>query len=139
MDRMTGGLQTDLSKKAEKAKLGTEPNPITIACAHAGYEAVRANKRFMGYNGELVDTPFEKLTQKDRDEVISDAWDVMSGHGAEALYGKYDHGGVLWPAADPVVQMNWVLFVQTCATQMKACFALAQAAQQALEDTGNAK
>jgi hypothetical protein len=29
--------------------------------------------------------------------------------------------------------MNWVLFVQTCATQMKACFALAQGAQKAVE------
>jgi len=133
MDRMTGGLQTDLKSKAEKAKLGTEPNPITVACAHAAYEAVRANKRFMGYTGELVDTPFEKLGQVDRDEVISDAWDVVCGHGPEALYGKYDNDGVLWNAADPVIQMNWVLFVQTCATQMKACFALAQGAQKAME------
>lgn len=133
MDRQTGGLQADLTAKAEKAKLGTEPNPITVACAHAAYEAVRANKRFMGYKGGLTDTPFEQLSTSDRDDAISNAWDVMCGHGPEALYNKYDNDGVLWAAADPVVQMNWVLFVQTCATQMKACFALAQGAQKALE------
>jgi hypothetical protein len=132
MDHMKSGLEGNLGQKAQKAKLGAEPNPITVACAHAAYEAVRANNRFLGLQGGLTDTPFEKLTGKDRDAAISDAWDVMCGHGPEALYGKYDHE-VVWAAADPAVQMNWVLFVQTCATQMKACFALAQGAQKAVE------
>jgi len=137
MDHVKSGLEGNLSEKAQKAKLGAEPNPITIACAHAGYEAVRANNRFLGVQGGLTHTPFEKLASTDRDAAISDAWDVMCGHGPEALYGKYDYGGVVWSAADPAVQMNWVLFVQTCATQMKACFALAQGAQKAVEGGDN--
>lgn len=136
MDHVKSGLEGNLSQKAQKAKLGTEPNPITIACAHAAYEAVRANNRFLGQQGGLTDTPFEKLTGADRDAVISDAWDVMCGHGPETLYGKYGYE-VVWAAADPAVQMSWVLFVQTCATQMKACFALAQGAQKAVEGDEN--
>ena len=119
-----------LAAKAAKAKTGMEPNPITVACAHAGYEAVRSIKRLYG---DCTGIPFEQLKAADRDVAISDAWDVMSGDGPEALYAKYDHGGVLWSAADPVEQMQWVLFTQTVATQMKATFALAQAAKNALE------
>lgn len=126
-------IQKDLTTEAAKAQTGAGPNPITVACAHAGYEAVRAIKQFMGRSDDYSEVPFDKLKTTDRGDAISDAWDVMQGQSPQFLYCKYDHGGVLWDAADPVVQMQWVLFAQAVATQMKATFALAQAAKTALE------
>jgi hypothetical protein len=123
----------------EKAAQGDEPNPIVVACAHAGYEAVRANNRFMGRKNATSDKPFDKLTKKQRDPHIAIAWDAMSGLSAEMLYYRYDGSEGSWENADPITQLEYMLFIQACVTQMKVCLAIAKGAKKAAEDAETAE
>ena len=118
---------TALTPEDAQAQALREGNPIIVACAHAGWEAVRAYRKFcQDVEGH---TAWDALDPAARADIMNDAFMIISGKSPQEIYEKYDHGGMLWEAAFADVKLRYVLFARTVATTLSACSALAQAAQ----------
>jgi len=121
------GTET-LSEEAAKAQSGEVPNPIFVCLAGAGYETCRALRLFMGESSEESQKQFSELPKVDRDEMVDDAMQVVSGAKPPDLHQKYARRtGAQWSSLDPVERVLWTTFCAAVNLQFEAVKHLAAA------------